>query len=404
MTLGQSSRRRWRAGLCRVLAVSAALIFSGALSALSGQSPRTAPIPDEDKRKILALLFRQELAPRQDGEQVAVLLSPGVEPGWLPEVSGVSFRRLGYEEIKEVREYYDLMGFERHGEEIRVQLTRGNYCKKVGYIYRFRREGTEWRLYPGNLVESYAVGGSCPGCETGSGARYSVNALWPTPAKKAADEQKPGQDKPSLTGKVRAVVCRRGDGQRVDCRVDVGLEFSNNGARPLIILQPHDDYRFWHGATSLALTEADSRAAVNVYSRSAWPSFYSFPKYRRLAKRLDRPDPPAGVTRVLRPGEGWKWETSVTLNVGAVNSCDGSVGVEIGWEEIKRLGAPLWLRVAYETWPFNVENFKPGLGGKLRSRWARHGVLHLEEKSGRFWFATVVSEPIELDMRRVRIE
>lgn len=36
--------------------------------------------------------------------------------------------------------------------------------------------------------------------------------------------------------------------------------------------------------------------------------------------------------------------------------------MEIGWEEVKRRNAPLWLRVSCEMWPINVENFKPHLG------------------------------------------
>lgn len=378
----------------------------GTLLALSGrgQSPRGDAIPDADKREILALLFRRELASDRGGEPVAVLLGPGVEPRWLPEVSGISFRRLGYDEVRRAREYYDVMRFERRGRDISVELLRGNYCKKVGRIYRLRRDGDRWNIYPANLIETYAADSSCPGCETGSGALYSVRSHGVPPAEKATGDQKPSRNSLSLMGKVLAVRCRRREKEGLDCSVDLGLEFSNVGDRPVIIVQPDDDYHFWHGATSLALSEADSRSLTFVYSSSAWPSIYTFPIYRRLAERLDQPSPPQGVTRILRPGESWTWNTSITFGVGEVNRCDGSVGVEIGWEEIKRLAAPLWLRVSYEMWPFNVENFKPGLGSKLRSRWARYGILYLEEKSDRYWFAHVTSDPIELDMRRVNLE
>ena len=77
------------------------------------------------------------------------------------------------------------------------------------------------------------------------------------------------------------------------------------------------------------------------------------------------------------------------------------VGVEIGWEEIKRRSAPLWLRVSYEMWPFNVENFKPNLGGILRKRWLSYGRLYLEEKSDRYWSAILTSEPIEFPLNQV---
>jgi hypothetical protein len=55
-------------------------------------------------------------------------------------------------------------------------------------------------------------------------------------------------------------------------------------------------------------------------------------------------------------------------------------------------------------WPFNVENFKEDLGGRLRERWKQYGVLYLEEKSDRYWFAHITSEPIELDLRAAELK
>ena len=69
-------------------------------------------------------------------------------------------------------------------------------------------------------------------------------------------------------------------------------------------------------------------------------------------------------------------------------------------EEIRNLPDPVWLRAHLEMWPFNVENFKPGLGGKLRKRWSKVGLLYLEEKGRRFWFGHVASEPIPLDLSK----
>lgn len=86
------------------------------------------------------------------------------------------------------------------------------------------------------------------------------------------------------------------------------------------------------------------------------------------------------------------------------NNCKLFTGVEIGWNSIRNLTAPLWMRVSFELWPFNVENFKPGLGGRLRKRWASYGDLYLEEKSHRFWFGNITSEPVELDMRDVKTD
>ena len=140
-----------------------------------------------------------------------------------------------------------------------------------------------------------------------------------------------------------------------------------------------------------------------VYSAGGWPSVYKFPMYENLANLLDQSDPPAGITRVLLPGASWSWDTSVTFNLQEVNSCNYQVGVEIGWEEFKRRTDPLWLRVSYEMWPFNVENFKPNLGGILQKRWKSHGLLYLDEKSGGRWFARLSSEPIEFPLNQIEL-
>jgi hypothetical protein len=123
--------------------------------------------------------------------------------------------------------------------------------------------------------------------------------------------------------------------------------------------------------------------------------------YQRLANLLDQSVPPTGITRVLLSNASWDWDTSITLSLREGNSCNQHVGVEIGWEEIKRLTAPLWLRVSYEMWPFNVENFKPNLGGILQKRWQSQGLLYLEEKTGKYWQAILTSEPIEFPLNHI---
>ena len=85
------------------------------------------------------------------------------------------------------------------------------------------------------------------------------------------------------------------------------------------------------------------------------------------------------------------------------NTCSGRVGVEIGWKAIKKLASPVWMRVSYEMWPFNVERVKKELGGTLRERWKGHGILYLDEKYSSHWTAHVTSEPIELDLQQVEL-
>jgi hypothetical protein len=207
-----------------------------------------------------------------------------------------------------------------------------------------------------------------------------------------------------LTGKALAIRCKRDDAKSIGCEVDLSLDFLNQSNQPIIILQPYGEYEFWQGARSLALTKADSKADNYVYSRGAWPSVYNTEKYRQLAEGLDQATPPANLTRVIAPGESWKWKTTIQLGVAEENTCSGSIGVEIGWREIKKLSSPVWLEVSYEMWPFNVENFKKDLGGQLKERWKKYGILYIEEKSDRYWSAHLTSEPIELDFQQVQLK
>jgi hypothetical protein len=199
---------------------------------------------------------------------------------------------------------------------------------------------------------------------------------------------------------VRKISCSK-DADYVRCKAELNLKFTNTGSKSLIILQPQGGYEFWHGGTSLALSEKESGTNSFVYDSSGWPSVYEFPMYQSLANLLDQSVPPTGITRVLLPSASWSWDTSITLSLREGNSCNQHVGVEIGWEEIKRRTAPLWLRVSYEMWPFNVENFKPNLGGILQKRWQSHGLLFLEEKTGKYWNAILTSEPMKFPLNHI---
>jgi hypothetical protein len=182
-------------------------------------------------------------------------------------------------------------------------------------------------------------------------------------------------------------------------RVTLNLEFFNSGSEPVIILQPFGDYVFRLGGASLARTEAEAKAHEYFYSSAGWPSIYLFPEYRELAQRLDKPLPPSDVTRILKPKESWSWRTDKAW-IALAEKPDSFSRQTLTAEEIKKMPAPIWLRAHLEMWPFNVENFKPGLGGKLRKRWSKVGVLYLEEKGYGFWFGHIASEPIPLDLSK----
>lgn len=362
---------------------------------------RSAPVAkisltEEDKKEIVAILFRKEFGAVQKGNEVIVFLSPRSNSNWIPEIPGVRFKQLRYEEEQQVAEYYEVGGFQTHRSHIEVDMKKGNYCKMVGTRYQFRKENGKWQALTYRGLESYmATGGNCAGCAANSGALYKINAGTPKPTPPKAL---------LLKGEVLTVRCSRDETKSNLCEVDLNLDFFNNSTNPMIILQPFGEYQFWHGATSLALSKADAEAYSDVYSMSAWPSIYNTLEYRQLGEALDQPTPPASLTRIIRPNESWQYQTTIRFHLAEENRCSGSTGVEIGWRAARNLTAPLWLRISYEMWPFNVENFKRGLGGKLRKRWKSYGELYLEEKSSGFWFARLTSEPIELDLRNLPLK
>jgi len=357
--------------------------------AASGQTKRS----DSEMKEVYRLLLEREVQRPADGTNVAVLLGPNVKSSWIPDVPGLSIRQLGYKEQSRVAEYYDITSSFK-GNVIEVELAKGNYCKKVGQRYEFRRQGGAWQSKVASGIESTsAIGARCDGCVIGSGATYSVRNPAATP---------PRAGNLRLTGSVRKISCSK-DADYIGCNVELTLAFTNTGATSLIILQPHGEYEFWHGGDSLALSEKESEAYSFVYSYGAWPSIDRSSAYQQLANLLDQTVPPTGLTRVLLPNASWHWDTSFKLSFREGNTCNSRVGVEIGWEEIKRRSAPLWLRVSYGMWPFNVENFKPDLGGILRKRWQSHGLLYVGEKGDGYWQAILTSEPIEFPLHQVNL-
>src|SRR6185369_4467483 len=118
------------------------------------------------------------------------------------------------------------------------------------------------------------MGDRCDGCVVGSGATYSVLRQITNPP---ASPPRAGNLR--LTGSVRKTSCSK-DADYVRCKAELNLKFTNTGSMPVIILQPQGEYEFWHGGTSLALSEKESGTNSFVYSVSGWPSVYEFPIYQ----------------------------------------------------------------------------------------------------------------------------
>jgi hypothetical protein len=220
-----------------------ALLFVNAATAQTKPS-------DAEMKEVVRLLLEREVRRPADGGSVTVLLGPNMRAGWIPDVPGFTIRQLSYEEQRRVPEFYDLSSTFK-GSAIELALTKGNYCVKSGQQYEFRRKAGTWQAKVVGEVESGMIaGGRCEGCAVGSGATYSVRPKRPALPPRAGNLR--------LTGSVAKISCAK-DADYVGCKVELNLKFTNTGSTALLILQPQGEYAFWHGGTSLALSEEDSR-------------------------------------------------------------------------------------------------------------------------------------------------
>jgi hypothetical protein len=198
-----------------------------------------------------------------------------------------------------------------------------------------------------------------------------------------------------LRGKVLKVQTDRSYKGYVDLKLDLSLDFSNEGSAPAIIMRPWHEQDYWHGGSLIATTLQNAQTHKYLFADGIWESISSDDSYLRLARALDQPRPPEQLTMILKPGSSWNWRTSVTIRFE--ENTHWRYPRLPTWEEMKTQPSPLWLRVSFEMWPFNAEYFKPNLAPKLQKRWREFGYLWIGEKNGRMHLARLVSEPIELD-------
>ena len=200
-----------------------------------------------------------------------------------------------------------------------------------------------------------------------------------------------------VRGKVVSAEVKPEERGAVVCHLTLDFEFINTASEPVILLQPSGKLSFWVGGKRLAKTYDDAALGRNLlHDSQQWLSVMDTPEFRELANRLDKPLPPADVTRILKPGEAWKYRRVVSIFFPKTRDyCTGAPC--IAGDELTGL-SPLWLTLQFEMWPSNVENFKPDLGGRLSRRWDKVGRLWVGKKS-KFWFAAVTTEPILLDLR-----
>jgi hypothetical protein len=190
--------------------------------------------------------------------------------------------------------------------------------------------------------------------------------------------------------------------------VQLNVRLVNEGTKPIILFKPSIDSRFekegryWLGGWSLYLTEGakDSKA---IFADGYWESVIGSDFYRTLAGALDVKTPPADYTRTLQPGETWEFPDEFRIYFEAEKHTRWPEHKT--WKEMQNYPAQVWLRIAYELSPWNIEFFKPDLLRKLSKRWDKFGtVLVKAKREGRFNHFGITSEPMSLDFSQAKIK
>ncbi len=197
-----------------------------------------------------------------------------------------------------------------------------------------------------------------------------------------------------LRSKVRDIKFVSDDPMYVDLEVALDIEFLNTGAKPVIFLKPQKERKaeiYWPGVISISLTKPLAERGSTIWEQAHLPSVNTGPEFREMAKRLDQPSPPPGLTHVLRPQESWVWETTTFLRFYARTPSSSYSKGDLAWEVIGEIGAPLWMRLDYEVWTLNLQRADKGLRRRLRGRWKDVGLLSIEER--------LTTEPIELNLK-----
>ena len=210
-----------------------------------------------------------------------------------------------------------------------------------------------------------------------------------------------------LRGKVLNVQVIKKD--YVDINLKLSLDFVNESDEAIILLKPTGDedeqnYIFWQFDTALAKTKEDAENERYIVSYPLLPSFYSIPNYSKLIKRLNKSAPPSTVTRILQPKEAWTWKTTALVRIAIKREIRNDLDYNLIWSEIN-INTPLWVRVYYLMFPFNIENFRNEIGNNLQRRWKSYGRLWFDGYSPNEsdFGIRITSEPIKVDLTKIKL-
>lgn len=204
----------------------------------------------------------------------------------------------------------------------------------------------------------------------------------------------------TIRGKVLRAEADYSEKNAVKFKVWLDVEFGNEGNRPIILFKPEFDDGYWLGGWSLYPDENDAIKGKAIFSDGYWQSNSRGDSERNLSEKLNVKVPPAEYTKILQPKEIWKFQDEFQIYF---EKDKNAFPPRKTWKELQAYPSTLWLRIAYELSPWNVENFKPDLIRKLRSRWNTIGnVLVEKEKEGKHNHFIISSAPMEIDFSQAK--
>jgi hypothetical protein len=121
-------------------------------------------LSETDKKEIARILFDRSFPKSDNSLKQPVLLDPNTNLSLIPNIEGLDFRKLKYEEQSLVDEYFRLDLNERKGK-VEAALLRGNRCLLSGERYRFKRKVNDWQPELVGYTQSRPTQQPCPGCK-----------------------------------------------------------------------------------------------------------------------------------------------------------------------------------------------------------------------------------------------
>ncbi len=199
----------------------------------------------------------------------------------------------------------------------------------------------------------------------------------------------------ALSAAVRPKHPRDTDTDHLDFDIEFEFEMTNETSTPLIAIdaeQPYEGtertFRFWIAGIHLASTR--EKALEGNYLDApdylfTWPEDERTPAWSHLRCRLDQPAAPGDLTRILNPGESFRFQETCLFRVHK-----NYLPVDLGGRAAGVSSAPLWARVVLDLWSSNLEfDHTMRMQVVLQRRWANQGVLLVGN--------ALTSQPIPLD-------